>query len=854
MVQPTPPHSIRVAGTAFSFDLGGDATDSTVINGSGDHTFANLDAGNYTLGEVVPAGWDLNGVSCTASRGSSATDANPSAITLAAGGSVECTFTNEKPVVNICPTGGSSVLPKIIGAGMGAEDYEINPQTVVVPDANELSALLAQFAGKLQGNGGYPTQVKFETPGQTETLNTPTRNAERLFAVYTFETELAPADQVKVTATVPVVNGKHSPRALVLYPTYEIGSPYYNDIALGNRQVYYAWTPSRTQTLTFPELTEVRSLYVAAAVIDNDADARPLILTISAGGVQEVINFLGPNQGDLLNIFYVKLPQVPVGTSEVQLQLRSPSSNGDSGSLVGSVVTFPCTPDTDDDGIPDVEEDYNGGGPSNDDTDNDGIPDYQDPDDDGDGVPTQDEDPNGDLNPRNDNSNNNNIPNYLDPNDTSSGAAEADLRVEKSDAQDPVTQGNTIQYTLKVTNDGPDAAQDVLLTDQLPANVAFASATPGGPTCTHTSGVVTCKLGTLAAGSDTTVVVEVTTNANTPTQVTNVANVTSSIADNNGNNNSDSETTNVFPTSGGSELIYVSSSSGGTVGGVKFGDEDILVFDPASNTWALYFDGSDVGLGAADVDAFHINPDGSIRLSLADPATVPGVGSVDDSDIVKFTPTSTGPNTAGSFTLIFDGSDVGLSTNAEDVDAIDVSPAGKLVVSTLGSFAVTGLSGGDEDLIEFTGSSFGATTAGSFALYIDGSDVGLTNDSEDIWGASTSSTGGVLLSTSGNHAVTGVTGDNDDIFVCTPGSTGSNTNCTFTSFWNGASFGFDAEQLDGIHVGQGFVSPAAVAVQQQAEEEQVEEDEGSNGSEDLADGDPRGEEQDTEIFLPVVTN
>ena len=42
----------------------------------------------------------------------------------------------------------------------------------------------------------------------------------------------------------------------------------------------------------------------------------------------------------------------------------------------------------------------------------------------------------------------------------------------------------------------------------------------------------------------------------------------------------------------------------GTVGGVAFGDEDILQFN--GTTWSLFFDGSDVGLpAAADVFAFH---------------------------------------------------------------------------------------------------------------------------------------------------------------------------------------------------------------------------------------------------------
>ncbi len=99
------------------------------------------------------------------------------------------------------------------------------------------------------------------------------------------------------------------------------------------------------------------------------------------------------------------------------------------------------------------------------------------------------------------------------------------------------------------------------------------------------------------------------------------------------------------------DTIYVSSSSNGAVGGVSFGDEDILAFDTASETWSLYVDGSDVGLGVsgADIGAFHLDSDGSILLSLNATFTLPDVGSVDENDIVRFIPSSTGTNTAGTY-------------------------------------------------------------------------------------------------------------------------------------------------------------------------------------------------------------
>ncbi len=251
----------------------------------------------------------------------------------------------------------------------------------------------------------------------------------------------------------------------------------------------------------------------------------------------------------------------------------------------------------------------------------------------------------------------------------------------------------------------------------------------------------------------------------------------------------------------GGAVIHVSSTSGGNVGGVSFADEDILAHDPDSGTWSMVFDGSDVGL-TRDVNAFALMPDGSILLSLDGAASVPGLGTVDDSDIIRFVPASLGPNTAGTFEWYFDGSDVGLSADGEDIDAIDFAPDGRLVISTLGSYSVPGVSGNDEDLIAFTAASLGAATSGTWAMYFDGSDVGLNNSgSEDINGVWIDpATGQVYLSTAGAFSVSGLSGSGSDIFICTPGSLGNVTTCSFSAFWSGAANGFGGEIVDGLDI------------------------------------------------------
>ncbi|MBX7251317.1 MAG: right-handed parallel beta-helix repeat-containing protein, partial [Candidatus Promineofilum sp.] len=251
--------------------------------------------------------------------------------------------------------------------------------------------------------------------------------------------------------------------------------------------------------------------------------------------------------------------------------------------------------------------------------------------------------------------------------------------------------------------------------------------------------------------------------------------------------------------------LYFSSTSGGTLPGVgAFADEDILRYDEASGAWSFYFDGSDVGLGTKDVDAFEILADGSILLSVDAAVTLPGAGAITDADVVLFTPTTTGATTAGSYTLYFDGSDVGLTTSGEDIDGLAFAPDGRLLISVFTSAAVTGVAKAlDEDLMAFAMTSQGATTAGTWSLYFDGSDVGLTTTAEDVggvWGDTT--TRELYLSTNGAFSVgvgAGlVKGQSSDVFICAPGAFGDPTSCVYRLFWDGAVHSFGPEVIDGV--------------------------------------------------------
>lgn len=244
------------------------------------------------------------------------------------------------------------------------------------------------------------------------------------------------------------------------------------------------------------------------------------------------------------------------------------------------------------------------------------------------------------------------------------------------------------------------------------------------------------------------------------------------------------------------ETIYVSSSAAVTIGGTNYADEDIMAYDADSGAWSLLFDGSDVGLGAVDVDAFQLRDNGTLLLSLDAPLTLAGAGAVDDSDVLLFTPTSLGPTTAGAWAMYIDGSDVGLTTTAENVDAIGLPGGGDLVLSVNGKAVVNGLTALDEGLLRFSPSQTGDNTQGSWSLYFDGSDVGLKKATEDVTGVTIDQASGRLyLTTLGNFAVTGLTGRRGDVFTCTPAALGATTQCTF-----GPGFVWRSNQAAGSYI------------------------------------------------------
>jgi len=96
------------------------------------------------------------------------------------------------------------------------------------------------------------------------------------------------------------------------------------------------------------------------------------------------------------------------------------------------------------------------------------------------------------------------------------------LAISATDVPDPVTAGGNVTYTLSYSNTGNAGATSLVITDTVPANTTFVSATGGG---TLSAGVVTWSIASLAAGASGSVqlVVRVTSSLANGTVITNGA-------------------------------------------------------------------------------------------------------------------------------------------------------------------------------------------------------------------------------------------------------------------------------------------------------------------------------------------
>ncbi|MGD1019943.1 MAG: PKD domain-containing protein [Verrucomicrobiia bacterium] len=116
----------------------------------------------------------------------------------------------------------------------------------------------------------------------------------------------------------------------------------------------------------------------------------------------------------------------------------------------------------------------------------------------------------------------------------------ADLVLTESASPDPAVAALPLTYTLTIANNGPATAIGVTVTDALPADVTFSSASASQGACTSIDGIVICSLGALTNNGVATVAISVVPAV--PAQLTNTAVVTALTPDPVASNNTASLT------------------------------------------------------------------------------------------------------------------------------------------------------------------------------------------------------------------------------------------------------------------------------------------------------------------------
>lgn len=156
---------------------------------------------------------------------------------------------------------------------------------------------------------------------------------------------------------------------------------------------------------------------------------------------------------------------------------------------------------------------------------------------------------------------------------------------------------------------------------------------------------------------------------------------------------------------GDPSVFYITPGGRGRVGGIAFEAADILRYDRTANQWQMVYDGSARGT-REKISAFTMLGDGSLLLVWGSNQRVTIGGTlvtVKPHDVVRFIPDTPGsfPLSAGTYELYVSGAAVGLTTNAEKIDAID-SNGDRLYLSTTGNAAVgpgNSITAQDEDVL-----------------------------------------------------------------------------------------------------------------------------------------------------------
>jgi len=176
--------------------------------------------------------------------------------------------------------------------------------------------------------------------------------------------------------------------------------------------------------------------------------------------------------------------------------------------------------------------------------------------------------------------------------------------------------------------------------------------------------------------------------------------------------------------------------------------------------------------------------------SITGSGTIGGVPFV-PADILRFD-----PNTGWS--MFFDASDVGITKN---VSAFEVQNDGSILLALGAKQSVAGVSMVlPQDILHFAPTTMGNTTSGTFSMWVDGSNVGLTTSGEKIDTLGLTADGRIAVGVTGVMAVAGSNGST--LKAQDEDALGFNrSNATWSNFFDGTSIpGLKGEDVNAIWV------------------------------------------------------
>lgn len=268
--------------------------------------------------------------------------------------------------------------------------------------------------------------------------------------------------------------------------------------------------------------------------------------------------------------------------------------------------------------------------------------------------------------------------------------------------------------------------------------------------------------------------------------------------------------------------VYLSFDKAGQVGGIAFTPGDVLRYWRDDGRWEMALDQSAIGLNG-NLSALLMRPewywDARMTFSLATAYQSEGVGKVLPQDMVTLEPLDDSASPRGCLTTYFDGSDVGLTTAAEQIDsaggrssayydgiAVYLSTAGRASLP----YGPPALRAEDEDLVLFQPDSMGADTRGAWRPFFDGSAYGLA--AADVIAADadqiSNSNNGLYVNDlwlAFDRPVTfgGMRFDPGDIAQCTDDPFDHRDPCrTVSKFFDASDAGLAGVKVDALEVGR----------------------------------------------------